>query len=77
VVRDRANWGRMFHDEMVFQLMAVEYLRGNLAVVRELARQFVSIDVANEVRQLFSDPRTGELLFELREEKADKKAAAK
>lgn len=78
ISRDKANWGRMLHDEMVFNMIAEEYLRGNYDVVRKLARQFVSIDVANEVRQLFVDPRTGELLFELREEKeGGKKAAAK
>jgi hypothetical protein len=61
--RDENNWGRTFHDDMIFHAISEEYLRGNFDTVKHMARQFASIDVSDDVRELFVHPKTGEALF--------------
>src|SRR5262249_55044146 len=62
--RDEENWGRLLHDEMIFQAICEEYVRGNFEVVGIMASQFVNIEVSQNVREIFVHPATGKALYE-------------
>jgi len=54
---DEHRWPRQYFDEFLFLLLAKEYLRGNLALVRQVSLQFHNLAVAEEVRSAFVGPR--------------------
>ena len=58
-----ARLGRILHDELIFNFLAEEYIRGNHDVVLKVSEQFANINVATEVRALFVHPATGTQLF--------------
>jgi hypothetical protein len=59
---DEERWPRLFFDEFIFLLLVSEYLRSNFEMVVHLSRRFSRLEVADEVRDLFTDP-AGNPLF--------------
>jgi hypothetical protein len=59
---DEHRWPRQYFDEFLFLMLAKEYLRGNLTLVRQVSLQFHNLAVADDVRSAFVGPR-GDSVF--------------
>jgi len=59
---DEHRWPRQYFDEFLFLMLVKEYLRGNLALVRQLSLQFPRIAVSDGVRSAFVGP-DGDVIF--------------
>ncbi len=53
---DEHAWPRQYFDEFLFLMLAKDYLRGNLATVRQVSRQFPWLAISDEVRAAFIGP---------------------
>ena len=58
------GWIRRFTDELIFLMMAEEYLRGQDEVVRHLGEQFKRLRISDEMRALFVESETGAALIQ-------------
>ena len=60
----RQGWIRRFTDELIFLMMAEEYLRGQNEIVCHLGEQFKRLRISDEMRALFVDAETGAELIQ-------------
>lgn len=59
---DKHCWPRQYFDEFLFLMLAKEYLRGNLALVRQVSLQFPNLALSADVRSVFVGPK-GDVIF--------------
>ena len=59
---DEHRWPRHYFDEFLFLMLVKEYLRGHLALVRQVSLQFPRLAVAEDVRSAFVGP-DGDVIF--------------